>query len=286
MMIIFITMQRCGLAFSALKNFRCCRSPLYGLNSPKTRVPLQSYMRFCASNKRESKKLTQEERMRIYKENMRRIQEKSQTKNSNVGKIGIMIVIGVVGLSYASVPLYQMFCSATGYGGTALKIAQDKSVSSLADKSLRPERPLRIKFAGQASASIPWRFTPLQNEVTCVPGESVLAFYNATNTSDETVIGLSIYNVVPSKASIYFNKVQCFCFEEQRLEAGESVDMPVLFFIDPEFADDPNLADISDLTLSYTFFKVSGDIDIEEMEQALKEGQDYAEEQAKLLKKS
>ena len=247
-----------------------------------------SIYRTCASQPAQKpdppKKLTQEERVAIYKKKMKKIREGAAQKNANVGKIGIMIVIAVVGVSYAAVPLYQMFCSATGYGGTALKRADDTSITSLADKALRPDRPLRIKFVGQASASIPWRFTPLQREVTCVPGESVLAFYNATNKADETVIGLSIYNVVPAKASIYFNKVQCFCFEEQRLEAGESVDMPVLFFIDPEFADDPNLAGVTELTLSYTFFKVSGgDVDIEVIEQALKEGQIYAEEQAKKL---
>ena len=236
--------------------------------------------------KQEKRKLTQEERVAIYKRNMKKIREEAAQKNANVGKIGIMIVIGVVGISYAAVPLYQMFCSATGYGGTALKRADETSVTELANKSIRADRPLKVKFLGQASASIPWRFTPLQKEVTCVPGESVLAFYNATNNSDETVIGLSIYNVVPAKASIYFNKVQCFCFEEQRLEARESVDMPVLFFIDPEFADDPNLAGVTELTLSYTFFKVSGgNVDIEVMEKALEEGQKYAEEHAANSKK-
>ena len=239
---------------------------------------------YCENKPKRKPQLTQEERVRIYKKNMEKIREKEHQKNSSVGKIGIMIVIGVVGLSYAAVPLYQMFCSATGYGGTAIKEVEDKSVKSLSSKSIRPDRPLKVNFIGQASANIPWTFVPLQKEVTCVPGESVLAFYNATNKSDENIIGLSIYNVIPAKAAIYFNKVQCFCFEEQRLEAGESVDMPVLFFIDPEFGDDPGLLDVRELTLSYTFFRVSGDVDNEILERAIEEGQKYAEQQVKLQK--
>lgn len=265
---------------------RARKSPIYLENqnnniSYNNNFVFRIFTRKCQSNQKRVEPLTQEERVRIYKKNLEKKREKEQQKNASVGKIAIMMIIGAVGLSYAAVPLYQMFCSATGYGGTAIKEVDDKSVKALSNKSIRPDRPLVINFVGQSSGNIPWTFVPLQKEVTCVPGESVLAFYNAKNKSDEPVVGLSIYNVVPSKAAIYFNKVQCFCFEEQRLEAGESVDMPVLFFIDPEFGDDPSLFDVRELTLSYTFFRVSGDVDAEILEKAMEEGQIYAEQQAK-----
>jgi len=118
-------------------------------------------------------------------------------------------------------------------------------------------RPIRVHFSATVSHSIPWKFRPLQKEVTCVPGEPVLAFFNATNMSDEPLIGISTYNVTPQKAGVYFNKIQCFCFEEQQLQPHESVDMPVFFFIDPDFVKDPNMEGVETLTLSYTFFKVT-----------------------------
>ena len=234
-----------------LKNFNLIQT------NPNSSTPINK-LYFLNSLRNYSQKLSQEERVKIYKQNWQKRQEEAAEKNSRVGKYAIIVIILVVGLSYAAVPLYQIFCSATGYGGT-VKVAEDKRVSSLIDKEVRSNRPLRIKFAAQASSSIPWKFFPLQNEITCVPGESVLAFYNAKNKSQEPVVGLSIYNVIPAKASIYFNKVQCFCFEEQRLEAGEDVDMPVLFYIDPEFADDPTMADVNEIILSYTFFRVNND---------------------------
>eukprot|EP00049_Salpingoeca_infusionum_P007973 m.128628 g.128628 ORF g.128628 m.128628 type:complete len:175 (-) comp13875_c1_seq1:280-804(-) len=114
---------------------------------------------------------------------------------------------------------------------------------------------LRCRFNADTSANMQWKFRPQQKEVKLVPGETALAFYTATNPTDKAVTGISTYNVVPYEAGLYFNKIQCFCFEEQRLNPNESVDMPVFFYIDPEFAEDPNLVDVDDITLSYTFFK-------------------------------
>lgn len=116
-------------------------------------------------------------------------------------------------------------------------------------------RPLKIRFNADVSARVPWRFTPLQSEVVVLPGETVLAFYLAENKSGQPVTGIATYNITPAKAAIYFNKVQCFCFDEQRLKPGEALDMPVFFYIDPEFAADDDMADVSDIMLSYTFFK-------------------------------
>ncbi|KAJ1962024.1 Cytochrome c oxidase assembly protein cox11, mitochondrial, partial [Dimargaris xerosporica] len=116
-------------------------------------------------------------------------------------------------------------------------------------------RKLRITFSASTSDTLNWRFVPQQREVRLVPGETALAFYTAKNLGDQDIIGVATYNVTPLKAGVYFNKLQCFCFEEQKLAPGEEVDMPVFFFIDPEFVDDPVMRDVDTITLSYTFFK-------------------------------
>lgn len=113
---------------------------------------------------------------------------------------------------------------------------------------------IRVTFNGSVSDILPWKFVPQQREVRVLPGETALAFYTATNTSDEDIIGVATYSVTPGQVAQYFSKIQCFCFEEQRLNAGETVDMPVFFYIDPEFVNDVNMKGIEQITLSYTFF--------------------------------
>lgn len=115
-------------------------------------------------------------------------------------------------------------------------------------------RRLRITFNGSVSDVLPWKFTPQQREVRVLPGETALAFYTATNKGPADIIGIATYSVTPGQVAPYFSKIQCFCFEEQKLNAGESVDMPVFFFIDPDFAKDPAMKGIDTITLSYTFF--------------------------------
>lgn len=119
-------------------------------------------------------------------------------------------------------------------------------------------RRIKVKFNADTSTSLQWSFLPQQRQVSVLPGETALAFYTAKNKSKDDVIGIATYNVAPSKVAPHFNKIQCFCFEEQKLTAGESVDMPIFFFIDPEFANDPDMADVDTVTLSYTFFKARG----------------------------
>lgn len=181
-----------------------------------------------------------------------RTREQQREQNKMVLKWMLAVITALLGLSYASVPMYRMFCQVTGYGGKA----ERKSVKEVSSMEPVLSRPLVIHFNADVSDRMPWKFRPIQKEVTCVPGEPVLAFFNATNTSDEPLIGISTYNVTPPKAGVYFNKIQCFCFEEQQLQPHESVDMPVFFFIDPEFCADDNLHGVDELTLSYTFFKV------------------------------
>lgn len=113
---------------------------------------------------------------------------------------------------------------------------------------------LRVTFNASVSDVLPWKFTPQQREVRVLPGETALAFYTATNTSDKDIIGVATYSVTPAQVAPYFSKIQCFCFEEQRLNAGETVDMPVFFYLDPDMLTDLNMKGIETVTLSYTFF--------------------------------
>ena len=156
------------------------------------------------------------------------------------------VVCGMIGLAYASVPLYDLFCRVTGYGGTT-QVA-DQGAERVLD------RKIAVRFDATTSPKLPWTFQPEQREVTLRVGESAIAYYRATNNSDKTITGTATFNVTPLKAGAYFTKIDCFCFTEQTLKPGESVDMPVVYYVDPEMDEDPNLDEVRTLTLSYTFF--------------------------------
>ncbi|XP_067285280.1 cytochrome c oxidase assembly protein COX11, mitochondrial [Pseudorasbora parva] len=160
--------------------------------------------------------------------------------------------VGMIGMSYAAVPLYRLYCQATGLGGTAVAGHDTEQVETM--KAIR-ERIIKVTFNADTHASMQWNFRPQQSEIYVVPGETALAFYKARNPTNKPVIGISTYNVVPFEAGQYFNKIQCFCFEEQRLNPHEEVDMPVFFYIDPEFDEDPRMARVDNIILSYTFFE-------------------------------
>lgn len=168
-------------------------------------------------------------------------------RNRRLAMISFATAAGMVGASYAAVPLYEVFCQVTGYGGTT-QVA-DAAPGEVLD------RKMTIRFNADIGKKMPWRFAPAQDRVELKVGEQGLAFYRAKNLSGRTVTGTATFNVTPSKAGEYFNKVACFCFTEQELKAGAEVDMPVTFFIDPEIANDPNLNDVTTITLSYTFFE-------------------------------
>lgn len=161
-----------------------------------------------------------------------------------------VLVAGMVGLSFASVPLYRLFCQVTGFGGTP-RIALEGPSGRIAGK----DQQITVRFDSNVNSSLPWRFKPVQRQMNVRVGETALAHFTAENLGHEPAIGTATFNVTPHKAAQYFAKVQCFCFDEQRLEAGQTVDMPVSFFIDPEIFDDPNARDVSTITLSYTFFR-------------------------------
>ena len=160
------------------------------------------------------------------------------------------IVVVMAGLAYASVPLYRWFCQVTGYGGTT-QIATAAPVE-------RHARSVTVRFNADVNSELPWRFQPVERSVKVRLGEERLAFYRAKNLGDRPATGTATFNVTPAKAGPYFAKLDCFCFTEQTLEAGRSVDMPVSFYVDPELAADRNLDDVTTITLSYTFFAAPG----------------------------
>ncbi|XP_022635096.1 cytochrome c oxidase assembly protein COX11, mitochondrial [Vigna radiata var. radiata] len=168
------------------------------------------------------------------------------------------LVFATVGCTYAAVPLYRRFCQATGYGGTVTRreTVEEKIARHDSNKTVST-REIVVQFNADVADGMQWKFIPTQREVRVKPGESALAFYTAENKSSTPITGVSTYNVTPMKAAVYFNKIQCFCFEEQRLLPGEQIDMPVFFYIDPEFETDPKMNGINNIMLSYTFFKVS-----------------------------
>ena len=156
------------------------------------------------------------------------------------------LVAGMVGLSFASVPLYRVFCQVTGYGGVPQRA--EKAPGEVLD------RTVTIRFDGNVDRSLPWTFAPVQQTMDVKIGETALAFFKATNNSSVPVSGRAIFNVSPELAGRYFTKIECFCFKQQTLAAGQTVDMPVTFFVDPKFVDDEDTKDISEITLSYTFY--------------------------------
>lgn len=178
-------------------------------------------------------------------------------QNTRTALIVFSIVFGMVGLSFASVPLYNLFCRVTGFGGTT-------QVSEQAPDTIL-ERTVKINFNADTNPSLPWQFHPGERDLTVHVGQKGITHYVSTNNADYPVTGTAIYNVTPPKVGKYFHKIQCFCFDEQTLQANESVRMPVLFYVDPKFDADPDMKDVNVITLSYTFFKA----DTQELEQAI-----------------
>ncbi len=172
--------------------------------------------------------------------------------NNNLIAISLAgIVAGMVGMSFAAVPLYRAFCAATGFDGTPQTgAANSPGVSA---------RMISVRFNADTHPSLPWRFLPQQTEVKLHLGEEQVAFYVARNLDQNPVTGVATYNVTPEKAAKYFHKTACFCFNEQTLAANQEMQFPLSFWVDPAIATDPNTADIKTITLSYTFFRTLED---------------------------
>lgn len=184
----------------------------------------------------------------------------NSSKNLRVALIAASVAIGMVGMSYAAVPLYRLFCQVTGFGGTTQRAdaAPERATDS----------PVSVRFDANTSGNLAWSFHAVQTRMTVKVGEQNMAYYKATNVSDQPVTGTAVFNVTPVQAGAYFNKIQCFCFTEQTLEPGQSVEMPVSFFVDPDMLQDPDAAGIKEITLSYTFYPVDKPKAVSEAEAA------------------
>ncbi len=156
--------------------------------------------------------------------------------------------VGMLGLSFASVPLYRLFCAATGYGGTTQIAA--------AAPALRGERQLSVRFDANVAPGLSWSFAPETPQITLRTGQTATVFFKATNLADHETVARASFNVSPDNSGAYFDKIACFCFEEQRLGARETAEMPVVFFLDPALEKDEGMAGVDEITLSYTFFAV------------------------------
>ncbi|WCR53520.1 MAG: Cytochrome c oxidase assembly protein CtaG [Wolbachia endosymbiont of Ctenocephalides orientis wCori] len=172
---------------------------------------------------------------------------KKGDKNSIVFFL-VSLVVAMLCLSYASVPLYSVFCKVTGYGGTTKKVTN--AITNATNQKIR------VYFNADIMSDLPWEFKSETNYIDVNIGEQSLAFYYAKSLSDQPTFGMAVYNVTPFKAGKYFNKIACFCFNEQTLLPRQKAAMPVSFYIDPEIINDSNTKDLSEITLSYTFFKL------------------------------
>ena len=170
----------------------------------------------------------------------------SKRRRLIVASAAALGVVAMLGLSYAAVPLYAAFCKATGYGG-ATQVAA-------AAPQLRGTRKITVRFDANVAPGLPWTFEPETAALEIVPGETVTAFYKVRNTSNRPTAAVAAYNVAPDITGAYFNKISCFCFDEQRLGPNETADLPVVFFLDPALEKDEALNAVGALTLSYTFF--------------------------------
>jgi len=159
------------------------------------------------------------------------------------------VVVAMVGAAYASVPLYRLFCQVTGFDGTP-RVATAPSTTVV-------DQTITIRFDANIAPGFAWHFAPAATSMRVKLGENALAFYRATNTSNRPLRGTATYNVLPEQAAVFFNKLECFCFQEQLLAPGETVEMPVSFFVDPQLASDKDAGKTTHITLSYTFFPVA-----------------------------
>lgn len=171
-----------------------------------------------------------------------------RARNRRTALAAVLVIVAMAGLTAASVPLYDLFCRLTGYGGTP-------RINAEAGSAAATGRTVTVLFNADVAPGLPWVFRPVQRSMTVQVGEQTLAFYEAVNRADAPVVGRATYNVTPFKVGGYFSKVHCFCFDEQTLQPGERVEMPVSFFVDPAMLDDVNTSEVGQITLSYTFFK-------------------------------
>jgi cytochrome c oxidase assembly protein subunit 11 len=174
-------------------------------------------------------------------------------RNRKVGLIALVVAAAMLGLGYAAVPLYDLFCRVTGFGGTTQVASEAQAADAAARSAGAPT--ISIRFDANTASDMPWRFRPRQVTDTVQIGQRDMAIFEATNVSSVPITGTATFNVEPEQAGKWFNKVQCFCFTEQTLRPGQQVAMPVLYFVDPAALDDPEMQGVEQITLSYTFHR-------------------------------
>ena len=168
-------------------------------------------------------------------------------RNARTATRMALLALAMLGLAFASVPLYRAFCELTGFDGTPLRA--EKAPGAVAGQ-------IGVRFDANINAALPWKFEPVQETVRIAPGARTQIFYRAVNLTARNTTGRAVFNISPALAAPYFNKIECFCFTEQTLQPGEEVQMPVTFFVDPKIRDDENTRNIDEITLSYTFYPV------------------------------
>ena len=179
-----------------------------------------------------------------------------ESRNLRTGMLALLGAAAMLGLGYAAVPLYELFCQVTGFGGTTQRATESEAATAERLASAAGGQQISIRFDGNSAPGLGWDFKPEQVTDTVTIGQRDMAIYLAKNNSDRPVTGTATFNVEPEQAGAYFNKIQCFCFTEQTLQPGQEVRMPVLYFVDPAALDDPNMEGVEQITLSYTFHQV------------------------------
>ena len=180
-------------------------------------------------------------------------------RNRRVMLLAFLAALAMLGLGYAAVPLYNLFCSVTGFGGTTQRATEGEA--AIAEELGRSAggKTFTIRFDGNLARGMPWEFRAVQTTDVVSIGQRDMATYIARNNSDVPITGTATFNVEPEQAGVYFNKIQCFCFTEQTLQPGQEVRMPVLYYVDPAALDDPNMEGVEQITLSYTFHRAKSD---------------------------
>ena len=179
-----------------------------------------------------------------------------ETKNRRIAQIMVTVALAMLGLGFAAVPMYRLFCQATGFAGTTQRATEAQAVDASQFAKSAGGATISVRFDSQVERGMPWTFKPLQTTQTIALGERSMAVFLAQNNSDKPVTGAATFNVVPEQTGSYFNKIQCFCFTEQTLQPHQAVRMPVIYYVDPKMLDDPDAKDIQQITLSYTFHEV------------------------------
>ncbi len=178
-----------------------------------------------------------------------------ESRKNRTAILAFMGALGMLGLGYAAVPLYELFCQVTGFGGTTQRASESDAAMAERLAGSAGARTISVRFDGNTAGNVPWSFHPENPTDTVTIGQRDMAIYIARNNSNERITGTATFNVEPEQAGAYFNKIQCFCFTEQVLEPGQEVRMPVLYYVDPKALDDPNMEGVEQITLSYTFHR-------------------------------